>query len=586
MKTVTFACALKAGVILAVSAQAAFAQDAAGPAVRAMPAAFDAGEPPAVPPEAQAFAAALAQETAGLDDLERSAIDGFYAARDYRPFWSEEGGAALASLRRVVTSAEAQGLPASRYDPAALDAPASGSGGAAAVPLEVAAMRVFLTFGGDLTGGIVRPLGVDAEINVKPERASAGDLLGRLSREPVDAVLRDLEPKSPDYRALMAERARLVALAAEGGWGAPVPGGPSLHVGETDPRIAVLRARLDRLGYGTDPAEVEKVLGAEPRGRDPQAARPQGGPASARATFDPALEARLKTFQRDQGLNADGVAGPRTLAALNASVGDRLAQVSVNLERLRWLNRDLGDRRIEVNIPDYSVKMLDGGKVVWSSRTVVGEANKTRTPEFSDEMTHMVVNPTWHIPDSIATRVYLPKLRTDPGVLERSGLRLFTRSGLEIDPRLVNFDQYTADSFPFRVKQNPSSENALGRVKFMFPNQFAIYLHDTPARAYFDLDERALSNGCIRLEEPLALAHVLLEGQVDDPEASFRRWLEAGTERYVTLERPVKVHLIYRTAIPRPDGSIRYREDVYGRDAEVFAALEAEGLRLPDGEQG
>jgi L,D-transpeptidase YcbB len=230
--------------------------------------------------------------------------------------------------------------------------------------------------------------------------------------------------------------------------------------------------------------------------------------------------------------------------------------------------------------------MLENGDVVWSSRTVVGEASKTRTPEFADEMTYMVINPTWHIPDSIATRVYLPKLRSDPSVLERSGMRLFTRSGIEIDPRLVNFSQYTAESFPFRVKQNPSAANALGRVKFMFPNQFSIYLHDTPAREYFSRDQRALSNGCIRLEEPLALAYVLIEGQVSDPAASFQSWLDTGSEKYVYLDRPVKVYLTYRTAIPRPDGSIRYREDIYGRDAEVFAALEAKGLRLPDGTQG
>lgn len=585
MRSGSLACALGLGAVLSAFGQAALAQEA-GQAMEPVStaqvaAATGAGTPetfsPEVPaevlsPEAAAFKAALARETAGLGDPERDAIAAFYANRDYQPFWTAQAGVSLDLLRDTVGAADAQGLPVSRYDIASLAAPDGLPEGVASVPLEAAAMRVYLRFGGDLSAGIVRPLDVDPEINIKPRRASADDLLGRLSLEPVDQVLAGLEPQSPDYRALMAERDRLLSVAESGGWGAPVPAGPTLHVGESSPRVAVLRTRLAELGYApADPAATDGV---------------EMTPAFDATTFDAGLEAQLKAFQREQGLNDDGAAGPRTLAALNASVEARLEQVIVNLERMRWLNRDLGTRRIEVNIPDYSVEMFDGDEVVWESRTVVGEARETRTPEFSDEMTHMVVNPTWHIPDSIATRIYLPKLRNDPSVLERNGMRLFTRSGTEINPRLVNFSQYTAESFPFRVKQNPSSANALGRVKFMFPNQFSIYLHDTPAREYFARDARALSNGCIRLEEPLQLAYVLLEGQVSDPRASFQSWLDAGTERYVYLDRPVQVHLTYRTAFARPDGSIRYREDIYGRDAEVFEALEAKGVRLPDTTQG
>ena len=319
------------------------------------------------------------------------------------------------------------------------------------------------------------------------------------------------------------------------------------------------------MGYGAAPGE--------PAPSDPAPADP--------ARFDAALTAMVQAFQRDSGLLDDGAAGARTLKALNAGPEARLRQVLVNLERLRWQGNSREDRYIEVNIPDFSAVLRDGDATPWRTRTVVGEASRTRTPEFSDQMTYFVVNPTWHIPDSIAQRTYLPKLHRDPDLLARSNMSLFTRSGTQINPRLVDFTQYSAGNFPFRVKQNPSAGNALGRVKFMFPNQFAIYLHDTPSRELFDRDARAFSNGCIRLEDPLELAYVLLEGQVDDPRAAFAGWLAPGTERQVNLERPIPVHIGYRTVFLDEAGELRYREDIYGRDAAVFRALEAAGVTIP-----
>jgi murein L,D-transpeptidase YcbB/YkuD len=335
-----------------------------------------------------------------------------------------------------------------------------------------------------------------------------------------------------------------------------VPEGPTLHEGESGPRVAALRARLARLGYDAAP-----------------------GPRGAEA-FDAPLADAVKAFQRDYGLIDDGAAGARTIAALDAGPEARLRQVLVNLERLRWQGHSREARYIEVNIADFSAVLRDGDETPWRSRTVVG-ADQTRTPEFSDTMTYFVVNPTWHIPDSIAKRVYLPKLKNDPNVLANGNMRLFTRAGTEINPRLVDFTQYTSGNFPFRVKQNPSSANALGRVKFMFPNQFSIYLHDTPAREYFTRDARAFSNGCIRLEEPLALAYILLQGQVPDPQAAFAGWQAGGSERHVNLERPIPVHIGYRTVFVDDGGEVRYRADIYGRDAKVFRALEGAGVTIP-----
>ena len=246
-----------------------------------------------------------------------------------------------------------------------------------------------------------------------------------------------------------------------------------------------------------------------------------------------------------------------------------------------WQDGDPGPRYFRVNIPDFSVTLRDQGTVLWQSRVVVGEL-KTRTAEFSDVMTYMVVNPTWHIPDSIAVRSFLPKLQRDPSVLQRQNIRLLTRGGTEINPALVDFTQYTPENFPFRIKQRPDTDNALGKVKFIFPNNHSIYMHDTPHRELFARDARAFSNGCIRLEKPVELAQVLLGAQgTADPAATFDGLLASGKERRVDLDRPIPVHIEYRTVFVDDAGTVRYRSDIYGRDAEVFRALQAAGVALP-----
>jgi murein L,D-transpeptidase YcbB/YkuD len=509
-------------------------------------------------PDQARMQAVLQRETTGLPTEVAAAITAFYADRDFAPYWTEGDGAAAESLLAALDSSADQGLPAAAYDTPALEAALAATGPDAWLRAEVVASTAYLVHARHLTGGLVNPGAVDPEINVRPARPSASSLLDRLDAGSVDETLAALAPASPDYDRLVAEKMRLAELVAADPWGAGVPEGPTLREGESGPRVAALRGRLDRMGYPSTPATPE-----------------------AAATFDAGLAEALMRFQRDYGLNDDGAAGAKTLSALNASPEARLRQVLVNLERLRWQGNSREERYIEVNIPDYSAVLRDGDATPWRTRTVVGEAGQTRTPEFSDRMTYFVVNPTWHIPDSIAQRVYLPRLKNDPNTLVNSNMRLFTRSGTEINPRLVDFTQYQSGNFPFRIKQNPSSANALGRVKFMFPNQFAIYLHDTPSRDLFARDARAFSNGCIRLQEPLELAYILLEGQVGDPEEAFAGWLAAGTERHVNLDRPIPVHIGYRTVFVDDAGEVRFREDIYGRDAKVFRALEAAGVTIP-----
>lgn len=546
---------------LALGATPPWAEEVAVVPAPAVPQAFEglAETPAAVPlaPEAAALRDAMAPLLAALPDGEAGAIGQFYVRRAYAPFWTEPGSPRAAELAAALDAGPAQALPRARYGAADFAAPLAAPEPGAMAEREVAATRAYLRFATDLSKGIVAPSAISEEITRKPVAPAPAALLATLDGGTVAEALRELEPQDPDYRRLMAEKARLEELGRTGSWGAEVAEGPTLHPGDAGPRVGEIRARLARLGYLV-PAGEEIATG-----------------------FDGGLAEAVMQFQRDHGLNDDGVVGAMTLAALNAPVETRLAQIAVNLERLRWSNDAPEARYLLVNIPDFGVTLWQDGTPIWSSKVVVGKAHVTETPEFDGVVKTMVVNPTWHIPDSIAIRDYLPKLQRNPMVLKNQGIDLMTRKGTVINPKLVDFTQYTPENFPFRIKQRPSDDNALGEVKFLFPNQHSVYMHDTPHKEYFARDVRAYSNGCIRLEKPVELAHILLEGQSADPAATYAGLRASGKERGVTLEQTIPVHIVYRTVTFDADGTARYRPDVYGRDAKIFEALEAAGVTLP-----
>ena len=271
-----------------------------------------------------------------------------------------------------------------------------------------------------------------------------------------------------------------------------------------------------------------------------------------------------------------------TLAAINAPIETRLAQVVVNLERMRWMDRDLGARYLTVNIPDFTVRLVDGGRTTWQSKVVVGKTHVTETPEFSGVVSYMVVNPTWHIPDSIAIRDYLPKLQRDPMVLKRQNIRLLTRARHRDQPEAGRLHPVHAGELSV-PHQAAAERTTMRSARSSSCSRTSIRSTCTTRRtaSCFARDARAFSNGCIRLEKPVELAHILLTGQVDDPAAAFDGWVAAKSERQVTLERTIPVHIVYRTVWFDETGAARYRPDVYGRDAQVFEALEAAGVTLP-----
>ena len=245
------------------------------------------------------------------------------------------------------------------------------------------------------------------------------------------------------------------------------------------------------------------------------------------------------------------------------------------------MNYDLGDRHIYVNIPDYTASVMDYGVPTLSFRVVVG-TDENQTAEFSDSMTHMIINPTWNVPYSIASEEYLPKLLSDPTLLERENIRMeVLGSGQIVDSTAIDFSLFTEETFPFLLRQQPGPWNVLGRVKFMFPNKYNIYLHDTPSRSLFAEDARAFSHGCVRVQKPMEFAYTLLSLQETDPKGTFTTALESEEETQIDLKKPVPVHIVYRTVWFDASGDVQYRHDVYGRDALVYDALINVGVTLP-----
>lgn len=499
------------------------------------------------------------------------ALRAAYAAGGYEPvFIDAAGGVAKAqSLIKAIAAADRHALPTKRYEArklskmleAALEDGRIPDPGLAA-GVEKAFAETYLKLASDLSAGAYRPRDFGRDIDVTRPEVSIEALL-LLARKSGDLVaLTDaLPPQSRDYQGLLAVYAALRDIAARNVWPAPVHGDGSLRPFDRGPRIDALRARLIALG-DLDP-------------RAPRSVHPETG----EALFDAALEGGVKAFQRRNGLAEDGVVGANTLKTLNASAAERAMQVAVNLERARWHDKPLGRRHVQVNIPDYHVDVMQDGASIYRSRVVVGQY-KHQTPEFSDEMTHVIVNPYWHVPYSIATEELLPELREVPGVLAARNIHVYGENGRQVDPWTVDWWSVDEGFFPYRLRQGPGQGNALGEVKFIFPNHHAVYLHDTPSRRLFAKPGRAFSHGCVRVAEPQLLAQTLLSAQMQDAPASYRQMLRRGDEQHVEIKRPVPVHILYRTAWVDHDGRLQLRQDVYRRDARVAAALKRDGLAL------
>ena len=495
-----------------------------------------------------AFRNAIAE--AAADDV---AIAGFFRDRGFAPYWTEAAAEERrAALMRALAGAGGHGLPVGRYDPEALIAAfraarTDGDRGR----LEVLMSRALLDYARDVQTGALVPGKIDAGIKREvPVRDRRANLDAFAAAANPGAFLRGLPPTSQEYAQLMKAKLSLEEAVSRGGWGIAVPNGAALEPGASGAPVMALRDRLVAMGY------LDR---------------------SAVATYDATIVRAVRQFQADHGLEPDGAADRTTLAEINIGPEARLRSVVVAMERERWLNIDRGRRHIWVNLTDYTAKIIDNGKVTFETRAVVGDLEAAKhTPEFSHVMTYMEVNPDWTVPPGILRRDYLPRLQANPNALGH--LQLVDRRARAVARGAVNFAAYTAGNFPFSLRQPPGDSNALGKVKFMFPNPHAIYLHDTPHKELFVREARAFSNGCIRLADPFEFAYELLSRQEADPKSVFDAVLNRGRQERISLAEPVQVHLEYRTAFANPKGHMQYRRDMYGRDALIWQALVKAGV--------
>ncbi|WP_428925326.1 L,D-transpeptidase family protein [Marinibacterium sp. SX1] len=495
------------------------------------------------------------QQVLAAASAEEDGVGAFYRSNGYQPIWTgsaESDRARRAALFDALARAPLHGLPAGRYDTIGLKARM----GAARTMADIARVEaelsaVLVEYAANLEFGVLEPGRVDSEIKrVVPYRDRMTYLTQFVQMDPA-AFFRTLAPDTPEYRALMKQKLIYEQQIDAGGWGATVPSG-KLEPGQSGTAVVALRDRLVRMGY------LDRSLSRD---------------------YDARMKAAVQQFQAAHGLTEDGVAGGDTIREINVSMEDRLQSVVVAMERERWTNMPRGQRHIWVNLTDFTAKVIDDGKLTFVTRSVIGaNSGDRRSPEFSDEMEHMVINPSWYVPRSIITKEYLPALQRNPNAVRH--LEITDSRGRKVNRGAVNFAAYSARSFPFSMRQPPSKSNALGLVKFMFPNKYNIYLHDTPQKALFDREVRAFSHGCIRLAQPFDFAYTLLARQEADPEGAFHAILDTGRETKVVLEQKIPVHIVYRTAFANDRGVIEYRRDMYGRDGRIWDALAAQGVVL------
>ena len=478
----------------------------------------------------------------------------FYEENNFKPIWVGRDRSSRdrsSYFFKELKNTSKHALPTLRYDAIYLNNQFRKARTATELGLvEALLTSKFLEYSSNIQTGILKPASVDKEIVRKIPYRSVGDYLKTFLSVTPREFFKGLHPQSKQYSTLLTEKNRLEKIISQGGWSSELPM-ELLRPGDIGDDVVLLRNALIKRGYlKSNLSEI----------------------------YDGNLRRAVQLFQLRHGLAPDGIAGPATFSEIGRTAEERLASVIVALERERWTNFDLGSRHVIVNLPDFSTKLFEDGALIFETRNVIGTpVDEQRTPEFSDVIEHIITNPTWNVPKSITLKEYLPEMQEDP--LAHDYLELVDLDR-EIVPRsFVDFNEYDEETFPYDLKQMPSITNALGLVKFMFPNQYSIYLHDTPSKPLFDLEVRAFSHGCIRLQKPFEFAYELLKPQTSDPKAQFQEAIGTGEETVVYLRKPVQVHLIYRTAFVDELGVINYRRDIYGRDAAIYEALIKAGIQ-------
>jgi murein L,D-transpeptidase YcbB/YkuD len=402
----------------------------------------------------------------------------------------------------------------------------------------------FLRYFAHLSGGRLDPRELQSMWTLKPEKPDLAAALSQaVKNNDLGAAMERLQPRQPEYRELQKALVRYRAIAAKGGWPS-VPAGTRLKLNQQSAAVPALRRRL----------AIEGDL-------DPSHENDES------PVFDGSVVEAVKRFEERHRIEPDGIVDAATVRALNVPVEQRIRTIELNLERWRWLPDPMPARYFVVNVPDFRLEAIEGGKPALGMRVVVG-APDNETPIFADQMTHVVFSPYWNVPPGIAKDETIPRAERDPGFLARNNMEVVGASGAVVDPDSVDWSNASG----LRIRQRPGSGNALGGVKFIFPNNFDVYLHDTNATTLFDRLERGLSHGCVRVEEPLKLAQYVLRDQPEWTPEAIDAAMKSGQEKHVKLKEQIPVYIVYKTAWVH-DGGVRFLKDLYGHDADQAAKL-------------
>ncbi len=417
--------------------------------------------------------------------------------------------------------------------------------------LELLLTDAFVSYGFHLSEGVVEPNQTNVDWHIeRPNKNLLKILRASLHNEKLEELVDILQPHHSGYLRLKSALLKYQNIKKSGGWH-KIPVGPKLRKGDTEKRIAALRSRLIISGDLANSKSGDEEY------------------------FDEALESGVKKFQARNGLKTDGVVGSNTISALNISVEDRIEQIKLNMERWRWLPQDLGKRYILVNTANFELDIIENGQTVTSTRAIVGK-KKRPTPALSRKITYMELNPYWNIPHKIAINDVLPCIKKDSNYLKDKSIRIFENwedGAKEVNPESIDWNTVTKKNFVYKLRQDPANSNALGRVKFIFPNEFSIYLHDTPARTLFDKTKRTFSSGCIRIEKPMELAAYLLADNSKWTYEKLTAAVDSKKTRTILLSDPMNIHILYWTAWVDKDGIVNFRDDIYGRDRQLNIAL-------------
>ena len=480
----------------------------------------------------------------------------FYEGREFRPAWSDDFGPSpeAEDFLEVIRSAYREGLNPEDYQLNKIDAVLSDlyASQIGLEPYDVAELagldliltQAFFLYASHMVDGRVDHQNIYPDWVVNERYADLAAVLNdALEAKEMKKTLADLAPPYPRYAGLKEALIQYQAIAESGGWSEVSPG-PKLQRGSRGNRVAILRQRLIISG------DLASIVWEEP------------------GVFDHDLELAVRKFQKRHGLKDDGRVGKSTLKEINVPVETRIRQIALNMDRLRWLSDDMGRNYIFVNIADFSLEVMEDERPVMAMRIIAGK-DEQRSCVLSAKMTYLELNPFWRVPDSIAAKEILPQIKKEPGYLEQKNIKVFKDwkdNAKEMDPKLISWPRLRASNLGYKFRQEPGPLNPLGRIKFIFPNECEIYLHDTPARHLFGRTRRDLSHGCIRVEKPVELATYLLRNKETWMQKKILTEIKKGKRQVVMLPEPVNVHIFYGTAWVDRDGVLQFRNDIYHAD--------------------